>query len=959
MGEPIAGVVRHSVPLKSARVRIALLQLAGPTPIGKETRVINGRPTLRWKPALVANRTARTQALVEALSRCEPRPDIIIFPEYTTPLTAEAISGLQPIADRNDIIIIPGADNETPRSAQGRQRITQSVVIIPRAEPVYVEKRKLSVWELEKGRVDEPTNPRLHAFEWKVSDARYWFSVQVCLDFLHFAADPPKDFLEVPGLVLCPMCSPKMDNFHVYADSLRPRLLRGVASVLCNCTGGSMCGSSRVVLTTVEKPEKGKLHTPIALSGDREECAVVEIDMDHLVLPHAKSKDTRVALGVTNYYDILGAELTERNETHPPGWGVLAYHNADLIHRFGREEWPYDLDKNQFVRAVEYVVGDLKCRERPIDDRDCLMHLKSEAGNRPLAIVGYYGMGKTTLMKMLFASLAENWTDTVPIFLSLSNLHLRDVGRRQLGGTLAQVIASNRGAAVAADARQVETIQRTIDELIDSRKLLILFDGIDEALTDDREELVTFLQQLHQFGLRYVLTCRLEYSPFFDVGRQVFPAGHPAVVELRDWGPKQWALYVNALREELPEQRHLVDTFAARLESGHYANLPARPLFLRMLADLETRNDTDINIDERLSGNLSEVYFKFISWKVMDDYKRKGGVRFDGVTFQLEAFDLLSQLATVQYKRGRTGQEGAIRLGDVNKILVLGEFHELKDHVIRSLLHSSLFSILRRSDENAFRFSHKSFMEYLVAHLYAATIFASPGDPSRSTCTGVWGEYQTHEVSQHFLQEVDRIRVSKNLTEARVLDHFREAFVAALRDDASADPNVLDERIQSVLYYAGRLRLRDNRIQSKLHSVLANPDSHHKIYRRSASIALAILESPKYIDEYALFLLNHRSERGSDFDLNLSISKEYYGVPGVERVLREDLKKFLSGAERNPILSLRLLTYCAYMAEVNPSSGLEVRKIVDAVLTEARRHELEGLERVCARILESWPTEEP
>ncbi|MGH8612692.1 MAG: NACHT domain-containing protein [Gammaproteobacteria bacterium] len=706
MGEPTAGVVVHSVPLKSARVRIALLQLAGPLPIGKETLVIHGRPTLQWKSTLVADRIARATALVEALSRCEPRPDIIIFPEYTTPLTAEAISGLQAIADGNDIIIISGADNETPRSAQGRQRITQSVVIIPRAEPAYVEKRKLSVWELEKGRVDEPTDARLHAFAWKVGDASYWFSVQVCIDFLHFAADPPEGLLKVPG------------------------------------------------------------------------------------------------------------------------------------------------------------------------------------------------------------------TDALPIFLSLSNRHLRDVERLQLGGTLAQVIASNRG--VATDTRQVKTIQRTVDELIDSRRLLILFDGIDEALTADRAELVTFLKQLHESGLRYVLTSRLEYSPFFDVGRQVFPAGHLAVVELTDWGPNQWPLYVNALGEELPEQRHLVDRFARRLASRHYANLPARPLFLRMLADLEARNDTGIIINERLSGNLSEVYFKFISWKVMDDYKRKGGVeKFDAGAFRVEAFGLLSQLAAVEYKRGRTGQEDPIRLSDVSRILALGEFHELTDHVIEALLHSSLFSILRRSGEKAFQFSHKSFMEYLVAHLYAATIFASPGDPSKSTCTGVWDQYQTYEVSQHFLREVERIRVSANLTEARVLDHFREAFVAALRDDALADSRVLDERIQSVLYYAGRLRLWDDQIQSKLHSILANPDSHHKIYRRTASIALGILESPKYIDEYAFFLLNHSSERDSDFDLNLSISKGYYGVPGVERVLREDLEKFLLGAERSPILSLRLLTYWAYMLGIH------------------------------------------
>jgi hypothetical protein len=406
---------------------------------------------------------------------------------------------------------------------------------------------------------------------------------------------------------------------------------------------------------------------------------------------------------------------------------------------------------------------------------------------------------------------------------------------------------------------------------------------------------------------------------------------------------------VDALKKDPTVKPELADRFSARLSEGHYASLPGRPLFLRMLADLEVRNQTEVSIDDRLSGNLSEIYFKFISWKIEDDYARKGGVkRFDAGVFALEAFDLLSRLAAVEYKRERSREAGAISLRDVREILSTGDFQEIGDEAVDALLHSSLFSILRRTDEKSFQFSHKSFMEYLVAHLYAATIFATPGKPANSTCSGVWGQYQTYEVSQHFLHEVDRIRLTNDLTEAMVLNHFRSAFVQVLKQDQS-DSRELNERVQSVLYYAGRLKLHDEEIQQRLHSIIKSPEQNHAIYRRSAAISLATIESPKYADDYALSLLTRRGP-GSDFATNLAISKDYYGVPGIERVLRHDLDRFLDGKGTSSIISLKLLTYCAYMAEAHPDKREDLRTVVKRTRTEGARLGRQGIVAVCDRI---------
>jgi hypothetical protein len=42
-----------------------------------------------------------------------------------------------------------------------------------------------------------------------------------------------------------------------------------------------------------------------------------------------------------------------------------------------------------------------------------------------------------------------------------------------------------------------------------------------------------------------------------------------------------------------------------------------------MLSDLLINNRTEFKIDVRLQENLSEIYYKFINWKICDDKLKK------------------------------------------------------------------------------------------------------------------------------------------------------------------------------------------------------------------------------------------------------------------------------------------------------------------------------------------------
>ncbi|MEA3201676.1 MAG: hypothetical protein QOE90_3104 [Thermoplasmata archaeon] len=265
-------VVELGVSLPS-KLRIGFVQLRGPFPEDKRIGTAKGgRTALVWRsPAARERRLSRALALIDALNLHKDseyrRPDIIIFPEYSIPLTQVSISALQAKADTNNQVIIAGSDNidDAP--------VADGCIIIPKQTPRFVRKLQPSTWE--RFLTPAPPDAPIDVFSWQYGGQRYLLSLRVCLDFRGFNANS----FDAPALVVVPMHSREVRKFQDEAHDLLGNSKHGIITFLCNAIGQSAEGNSSVVaMATMATADKPAIQFP----RDREACAVLEVDLDDL-----------------------------------------------------------------------------------------------------------------------------------------------------------------------------------------------------------------------------------------------------------------------------------------------------------------------------------------------------------------------------------------------------------------------------------------------------------------------------------------------------------------------------------------------------------------------------------------------------------------------------------------------------------------------------------------------------
>jgi hypothetical protein len=270
------------IPLPSSKVLVALVQLDGPLPLGKDTIAWRGRDTYRWKSMeAIKLRQDKALAIVDHLAATHQKSMLVIFPEYSVALDPETCALLQAAASRNMQIIVAGGDNM--RIGDGNIVHARSAIFIPGGEePQWVTKRTLSKWE--ERFIDAPpgeiTNPIL---TWKAEGRRCWIVVSLCLDFVARVLEDQArlPYPAEPVLYAVPMCSPTHEEFYMYADSILSRD-GGRAILLANCVGVDACGRSAIFAVT----PAGQRGQPALRCPDSGECVlVVELDCANLAPP--------------------------------------------------------------------------------------------------------------------------------------------------------------------------------------------------------------------------------------------------------------------------------------------------------------------------------------------------------------------------------------------------------------------------------------------------------------------------------------------------------------------------------------------------------------------------------------------------------------------------------------------------------------------------------------------------
>ena len=307
------------------------------------------------------------------------------------------------------------------------------------------------------------------------------------------------------------------------------------------------------------------------------------------------------------------------------------------------------------------------------------------AAQMPVIIVGKGGAGKTTLLAR-FAYLALTNTlpaalrDYVPIFVTSSSYKK---------GLLDSITTTLR------QRDQLAVDEKMVQAQLETRKYLVLFDGVSEVTIDKQEaikEILEFARNADYKNCRFIISTRPSVKlpgdiPTFEL--------EPLTIDLIE----------NLLPEYLskPEQFDFV-----RSQLASFGKKPIEPLLFTMMID----QSEDGNIS-RTKATLFESYFRYLLGAKDQDEA------WEGWSFLLGMFAEWSMLNTGNRGLGLDREEliGSMRKWkekDLTLLAKLDEIYGLKFESERAILNFLSSSVLNKEREYWY-FSHDSFEDFFAA----------------------------------------------------------------------------------------------------------------------------------------------------------------------------------------------------------------------------------------------------
>ncbi len=664
---------------------------------------------------------------------------------------------------------------------------------------------------------------------------------------------------------------------------------------------------------------------------------------------------------------------------------------------------PYDLDRKSFVENIDFefqIFGNDVKVESSSKNEYLINTLKTFLFSHklPVVVLGNYGMGKSTIAKYLTLMAIER--KILPLHIELRNIKLGSINTDMKQEFINSVVD------IAFKYYDMDSAARElVVELFKKKEILIVLDGIDEAIVENNLILSNFLEFIITSKLPIYLSSRLEYVSFVSLYNSKVGQGNSTYsdhlkITLKDWGQTQWYSYEQKLlsKPELTNSYKSIRSFFSEIYMEKFGDIPRRPLFLKMLTKLKIEKDTlsqngqvHYSLNKVLEGNRSEIYYKYIRWQLFNDlFKHESNTYIDrdgSLNTKTERIIdsfivLLSYVAVYEYRMNLENKKSSIHIDEIVTLVQKNQLDSkllTKEFVEDALDETSLFAILQRDEKGAsFTFSHKSFMEYLVAYRLADSIFSD--DPK---CEDVWGYYQTHEVSQHFMFEVQRVSVSKWLKEnpndkklkldkleSKIKEHRNSFLVKAFTDvlvyslyEKKIDTHFyhqLDfdsEKFEEALFYIGRFKLTNNEevlsiLQDIFDDMKSGEDNYHPVYYRTVSLALAQMKSIEYCNEYVEFLLeDYKTISQKHFKTNLEIQRDYYGEDNVMlKKLSNYINQFLEAEsiQRN-IIANDILTY--FVLHKSNENNYQARsEYMKEIIYKIKVLNETGLQKICQNI---------
>jgi len=351
-------------------------------------------------------------------------------------------------------------------------------------------------------------------------------------------------------------------------------------------------------------------------------------------------------------------------------------------------------------------------RQDPLDVTDVFVPLRatSDAREVPLdatttletfgscVVVGPPGAGKSMLLRHVTYNFAANGLERsrgspIPVFVELYRLGNRET---TLKDELIEALGRNN----------FPRAERFIDRTLESGRLLLLLDGLDELSSSMRSQVVEEIQQLLERHRRCkaVVTCRSAlYSG--QLGSAI-----PRVVELVEFSDSDIEAFLIPWEPDMPEETSTPQIVEALRDNPKIMSLARNPLLLTIIAHLYSRTDAYVLPHSRAA------FFAEAAEILLKQWHQRSNTFDEGVKRQvLDHLALQTQETTLPRETDRRSIKTELAIESAKEILPrLGEDATSAKAVLSEIVERSGLLIVVDGGRR-YQFSHLNFQEFFAA----------------------------------------------------------------------------------------------------------------------------------------------------------------------------------------------------------------------------------------------------
>ena len=351
----------------------------------------------------------------------------------------------------------------------------------------------------------------------------------------------------------------------------------------------------------------------------------------------------------------------------------------------------------------------------------------ASTGKRPLAILSSYGMGKTSLAKIISLRLArlsrDNPIAPIPVLIRLGDLS----SQQEMEGLLGSLFTSKNCVEGYSFA--------LFKKLNDLGHLILIFDGLDEmrhAMSwDDFQYNFRQISKILNVDSSAILLGRpntfkseQEYRSVLkgekEIAGQIFQPADAIVFDVKEltlFDGQQLKMFLMRYmtwvtsRQSAPPTSQTIDQRVIDITSMDFDDLISRPVHAQMLASIATDFSRQLSTLSRFG-----LYKEFVTSTLVRDFDRTGGKSF-------RTDDRRTFLHKLAHWLWFDSTSDTFRPSNVNLSWLRDRNREQDEEGIRRELISGALLETKLADH--FYFSHRSFHEFLVAE-FIVTNSATP-----------------------------------------------------------------------------------------------------------------------------------------------------------------------------------------------------------------------------------------